>query len=77
MVMCAGSFARWDTLKLSRKFPVFEGKFVRADVRTEIKNLSEAKKRCEAETESFPPSSKKGPNFAKTFQKVEILKDTS
>ena len=28
------------------------------------------------ETESFAPS-KKGPNFAKTFQKVEILTDTS
>ena len=77
MVMWVGSVARWDTLKLSPKFPVLEGKFVRADVRTEIKNLSEAKKRCEAETESFPTSNKKGPNFAENLQKVGVFKDTS
>ena len=71
-----GSVGSRDTLKLSQKFSVFGKKVVRTAVRAEIEKFSEAKKRCEAETESFPPSSKKAPNFAENLQKVGVFKDT-
>ena len=77
MVMWVGSVGRIDTLKISQKFPVFGEKIVRTIVRIEIEKFSEAKKRCEAETESFPTSNKKAPNFAENLQKVGVFKDTS
>ena len=76
MVMWVGSVARWDTLKLWQKFPILGEKVVRTIVRIEIEKFSEAKKRCEAETESFPTSNKKAPNFAENLQKVGVFKDT-
>ena len=72
-----GSVGSRDTLKLSQKISVFGEKVVRTAVRTEIEKFSVAKKRCEAEAESFPASNKKGPNFAENLQKVGVFKDTS